>query len=893
MFAGTPVAGSNVTLWFPVMFQVTVPLSAMSTDDGLNEFPGVVTVALDGNTGAVTVIVTSSVTFTEPDVAVTVIVTAPAATPVTSPAADTVARAVLELDQASVALKVAPNWSRAVAESCSVAPAATVVAGAEIETLLSAGGADETVTVRAAVTVTEPDVACALITALPAATPVTTPVDDTVATDVAPDDHVTVAAIAAPFWSSVVADSCSVAPVCTLAVAGEICTDVSTGAPACTVTVAVPKTDVAPAVAVAVMVADPGATPVTSPVADTVATDGADDAHDTLAANALPFWSRGVAESCSVWPAVIVPPPVTDTDASAGAADTVTTKLPVTERDASVAVAVIVALPGPTAETSPAAVTVATVASDDDQVTVACTLFPDWSRALALSCTVWPTTRADDPPPVGVTATDVNTAVGADGPVGPGPAESPPPPAQAAPAARKPQAVVRRTNLVSVASPNCPARPASPALQARHMTRYLLLAAALVPALASAQRPLALARPDAEFSEPFTNITGIRELRDGRVIVSDARDKTLQLIDLRSGAAQAISREGQGPGEYGIPFRLLPMPGDSTALYDIGNSRYLMIHPDGKAGRDFRLEAAPARGAVAGEAGRGEAGRGGGGRMMVGGRGGMVMGLTPPRGWDARGNVYYEGQALTFNADGMPTPADSVPVMRFDRGANRADTAAWVRPAKSNAQVTGGRGNMNVMIGGANPLAPRDDWAVMPDGRVAVLRSPEYRMDLYGPGRAFRAGQPVTYERIRVDNAVKQETDELRRRQAAGGIRMTVTDDGRGAPQRAVTVGGGGPALQLPPLTDWPEFVPPFLASAAVARPNGEVWVLRTRKPGDKIPTYDVFDATGRVIGRVALPADTRLIGFGNGTVYLVRSDADDLQYLQRYRLAMDAKLVG
>jgi len=51
------------------------------------------------------------------------------------------------------------------------------------------------------------------------------------------------------------------------------------------------------------------------------------------------------------------------------------------------------------------------------------------------------------------------------------------------------------------------------------------------------------------------------------------------------------------------------------------------------------------------------------------------------------------------------------------------------------------------------------------------------------------------------------------------------------------------------------------------------------------VPTFDVFDQTGRVVSRVALPAETRLIGFGNGTVYLARSDEDDLQYLQRYRL--------
>jgi hypothetical protein len=37
--------------------------------------------------------------------------------------------------------------------------------------------------------------------------------------------------------------------------------------------------------------------------------------------------------------------------------------------------------------------------------------------------------------------------------------------------------------------------------------------------------------------------------------------------------------------------------------------------------------------------------------------------------------------------------------------------------------------------------------------------------------------------------------------------------------------------------------------------------------------------------GRVALPPKTRLVGFGNGTLYLVRRDDDDLEYLQRYRL--------
>ena len=96
---------------------------------------------------------------------------------------------------------------------------------------------------------------------------------------------------------------------------------------------------------------------------------------------------------------------------------------------------------------------------------------------------------------------------------------------------------------------------------------------------------------------------------------------------------------------------------------------------------------------------------------------------------------------------------------------------------------------------------------------------------------------------------------------------------------------GVAPPSRIPEPTDWPDVKPAFTSQAAIAAPNGQLWVLRTRAASDKVPTYDVFDATGRVVSRVALPPSTRLVGFGNGTVYLARSDEDDLQYLQRYKL--------
>jgi hypothetical protein len=83
----------------------------------------------------------------------------------------------------------------------------------------------------------------------------------------------------------------------------------------------------------------------------------------------------------------------------------------------------------------------------------------------------------------------------------------------------------------------------------------------------------------------------------------------------------------------------------------------------------------------------------------------------------------------------------------------------------------------------------------------------------------------------------------------------------------------------------WPAVMPAFPAASAVVAPDGRLWVLRTRAHDDPIPSYDVFDGRGQIVERIALPRQTRLVGFGARAVYLARKDDDDLQYLQRYRL--------
>src|SRR5436309_455316 len=228
---------------------------------------------------------------------VAVIVADPAATPVTSPAADTVAIAVFELVQLITRpLSTLPAASLVTALSCVVAPTKTfAVAGL---TVTEATGTLDTVT--AAVPLCPSLIA--VIVAAPAATPVTSPVADTVATAGVPVAQVTDRPQRTlPAASLGVAVSCTVPPPYRLGAVGLTVTD-ATGTFA-TVTLAMP---LCPSL-VAVIVAPPAATPVTSPVADTLAIAPFALAHvTTRPVSALPAASFGVALSCCVAPIDIV-----------------------------------------------------------------------------------------------------------------------------------------------------------------------------------------------------------------------------------------------------------------------------------------------------------------------------------------------------------------------------------------------------------------------------------------------------------------------------------------------------------------------------------------------------------------------------------------------------------
>src|SRR4026208_817372 len=62
----------------------------------------------------------------------------------------------------------------------------------------------------------------------------------------------------------------------------------------------------------------------------------------------------------------------------------------------------------------------------------------------------------------------------------------------------------------------------------------------------------------------FIGITSARELPDGRVLVSDPRDKRIVVGDFRTGSVRQVGRIGNGPREYAFALPIVAIGRDSS-----------------------------------------------------------------------------------------------------------------------------------------------------------------------------------------------------------------------------------------------------------------------------------------------------------------------------------------
>jgi len=352
----------------------------------------------------------------------------------------------------------------------------------------------------------------------------------------------------------------------------------------------------------------------------------------------------------------------------------------------------------------------------------------------------------------------------------------------------------------------------------------------------------------ASFEADFASISRIRELPDGRILVSDPKEPTLYLIDLVARNRIRLGRQGAGPGEYIRPGGLFAGAGDSTFILDRGQARYIVVDPTGRIIESRSI-------------------RTGGGRSFTDDDVDLQQ-------VDGRGRIYADsrggpGGLFAMARTGRRTGGtiDSMPLMRLDLATRTyADTLGWLRIP--SMKVSGANG---MVLPTSTMFAPADDWGVAPDGRVAFVRAEPYRVQWLELDGRVTNGPVVETLRLRVTEEDKREV-----REAIGDSSGMVANKSNRTTQAR--------AMKLPEMT-FAEFKPPFELHGVSLSPDGRVWVRRVTPAGKPDVIYDVFDQKGVRVDRVQLPTRHYVVGFGRRALYAVELDDDGVPHIHKFAL--------
>jgi hypothetical protein len=357
--------------------------------------------------------------------------------------------------------------------------------------------------------------------------------------------------------------------------------------------------------------------------------------------------------------------------------------------------------------------------------------------------------------------------------------------------------------------------------------------------------PRPLGAVTATSADPIGDARSIRPLSDGRVVVNDTKGRRLLLLDASLQHITVIADTTAATSRaYGKGLQaLLRFAGDSSIVRDEITRAYLVIDPNGKVARVIPSAALGGRG------------------VLPPAQAAQPLGL--PDAYDEDGRFLYVSPAPYFLGllpegfvgDTLMVGPDSSALLRQRVGDLAVDTLVSLKAPRIRQAVSKhGRG---VGRRAFNPIPSGDDWTVLGDGTVAIVRVNDYHVDWVSPDRRITSGPKIPADRVRLTDSMK----------------VAILDSVRAAQSLDVPRGGRPANSQPPPAyvepSDLPDFRPPFMSGFTRADTENRVWVRENENPPKSAAIYDVIDRQGGLRERVQLPAGSALVGFAPGAAYV------------------------
>jgi hypothetical protein len=430
--------------------------------------------------------------------------------------------------------------------------------------------------------------------------------------------------------------------------------------------------------------------------------------------------------------------------------------------------------------------------------------------------------------------------------------------------------------------------------------RTLIPFAALVIAQATSAQRAPAVRPIGRLERVSSDSLGFRSIAtalampDGRVMVNDIRGRRVLLLDSTLSHGRVVADTTSGTANaYGASWStLIRYRGDSALLMVPSTLSMYVFAPNGSTARVVAMPRPNEAPVLAARTPLGSPAIDARGRLVYYGTIGaanstLLLARTTP--WLEHGKPAEIASRIIARGGSWVSPtlqrADSGAITRVDFTTRVMDTVALLRIPKFRREVKVDEGGFATSIEvTVDPLPLSDQWTVLRDGTIAIVRGADYHVDWIDPAGRRSSTPKMAFDWQPVGDARKTQL-----------IDSTVADRQRaysrdaGAGGRSGRSGPGGVdyvrniVLRASPA-DVPDYYPAFGVGAVLSDWDGNVWIRTSATSGGR-GIYDVVDRRGDVVDRVQLPEFRTIAGFGPGVVYMAMIDATGAVRLERARL--------
>ena len=246
---------------------------------------------------------------------------------------------------------------------------------------------------------------------------------------------------------------------------------------------------------------------------------------------------------------------------------------------------------------------------------------------------------------------------------------------------------------------------------------------------------LELSKPEAVSATQFGLVLSVVPLANGRLLVNDGARRRLVVLDANlSNASVLIDSVAVGGQAYGpVASPLIPYVGDSTLFVDGVARALLLIGPQGTVARTM----APPKPSDLSY---------------------LTFGAS---GTDTNGSLVYLSRfplVPSYSAESVMSivPSDSSPLVRANFDSRTTDTLTRLRQLNGMPATIASAGGVTTTRITINPLIAIDEWSVMSDGTVAVVRGHDYHVDLFRADGSKLSGPKLPFTFKRLTDADKQ-----------------------------------------------------------------------------------------------------------------------------------------